>query len=689
MEEESDRWDMSYVPRDAPRGVADLLSHPVAGESDEEAEPVASTRQAQQGERRSQQDEPRLSSQVTRGQGEAAAEEEEEALGPYTVEDRLVWLEEQLERRTNALLTGQESLQTNHDSQNEAIRQIHERQAEDHELLMALGRQMQDVHQLLEGLAQQMETPVHVPGPTLPVTQPEQVQALSQAVASASGPHVSEMISQRRIGATGMSATRGSAPGQATGQAASTTAQAPAQATSRQAPAPLQSLGVSYAQAAGSSAPHPRAAGPPDLMDLDQEPLPASAMPSMAPEVQAPPTPAEILAAANILQAAAASRASGIPEVGPALRAITSRVLSTTHVGAVPPMTSNVPASRVTLAGPLVPAFSFRAGATHPSPIQATSPQAQAPTLKNYKVPMPDKFTGTDAQQDIESWIMQVGRYIRLQNVPVQVQVDIAAACLTGSAAKAWHAAEQMLRKANKDVTSLDLFFATMRADYGQLFTEQKVRQQIRSFKQQKSVDQYARNFKSKVWQLKDTPMAEADQVESFLAGLKEPIRKGCAWNPQTGAPFQDLQSLISYAVNLDVSNKRSLDLPDDYGAAPVEHTSTSTGQAYGSQAKKRKRDQQGKTSTYKQGGVPNQGATKPYPSWQPWHTPNYPSGSREQLYASENDLCFHCAQKTNVPDKPPIPGAHARGLQFCPVKKLKEKGPPRQDKHLQAGWCA
>ena len=105
---------------------------------------------------------------------------------------------------------------------------------------------------------------------------------------------------------------------------------------------------------------------------------------------------------------------------------------------------------------------------------------------------MPDKFSGTDAQQDIESWIMQVGRYIRLQNVPVQVQVDIAAACLTGSAAKAWHAAEQMLRKANKDVTSLDLFFATMRADYGQLFTEQKVRQQIRSFKQQKSVDKYA-----------------------------------------------------------------------------------------------------------------------------------------------------------------------------------------------------
>ena len=171
--------------------------------------------------------------------------------------------------------------------------------------------------------------------------------------------------------------------------------------------------------------------------------------------------------------------------------------------------------------------------------------------------------------------------------------------------------------------------------------------------------------------------MAEADRVESFLAGLKEPIRKGCAWNPQIGAPFQDLQSLISYAVNLDVSNKRSLDLPADYGTAPVEHTSTSTRQATGSQAKKRKRDQQDKTSTYKQGGVPNQGPTKPYPSWQAWHTPHYPSGSREQLYASENDLCFHCAKKVNVLGKPEIPGAHARGINYCLVKKLQEKGPP------------
>ncbi|KAK9917199.1 hypothetical protein WJX75_001777 [Coccomyxa subellipsoidea] len=208
------------------------------------------------------------------------------------------------------------------------LNEVHERQEEDHKLILSLERRVQENNELLKGL----------------------------------------------------NATRGSAPGQATGQAASRLAQA----TSRRAPALLEDLGVSYAQAAGSSAPHPQAASPPDLMDVDQQPLPASAMPFMSPEVQAPPTPAEILAAANILHAATASHAPGIPE-----------------------------------------------------------------------------------------------------------------------------------------------------------------------------------------------------------------------------------------------------------------------------------------------------GPTKPYPSWQPWHTPHYPSGSREQLYASENDLCFHCAKKVNVPGKPEIPGAHARGLSYCPVKKLQEKGPP------------
>lgn len=53
--------------------------------------------------------------------------------------------------------------------------------------------------------------------------------------------------------------------------------------------------------------------------------------------------------------------------------------------------------------------------------------------------------------------------------------------------------------------------------------------------------------------------MAPADQVGAFLPGLKEPIRRECAWNPQTSTPFQDLKSLIAYAVAFEASQKRTM----------------------------------------------------------------------------------------------------------------------------------
>ena len=167
--------------------------------------------------------------------------------------------------------------------------------------------------------------------------------------------------------------------------------------------------------------------------------------------------------------------------------------------------------------------------------------------------------------------------------------------------------------------------------------------------------------------------MAEADQVGCFLSGLKDGVRRECTWNPQSGTPFQDLQSLISYAVNFEASQKRNTSLPADFGDEPDQHTSnnTSTRQAYGAigqQGKKRKRDEPNKTSGYKR-GVLKQGPAPSPDNWRPHFTPQYPSGSREQQYASALDLCFHCGEKVNVPGKPRIPGAHDRGLHNCPVK--------------------
>jgi hypothetical protein len=51
--------------------------------------------------------------------------------------------------------------------------------------------------------------------------------------------------------------------------------------------------------------------------------------------------------------------------------------------------------------------------------------------------------------------------------------------------------------------------------------------------------------------------MAQADQVNYFLQGVKEPIRLACLWDPSIGGPFQSLQSLAEYAVAYDISHNR------------------------------------------------------------------------------------------------------------------------------------
>ncbi len=73
---------------------------------------------------------------------------------------------------------------------------------------------------------------------------------------------------------------------------------------------------------------------------------------------------------------------------------------------------------------------------------------------------MPDNFSGSK-QHDLDACIMQVTRYIKLQNVPDHMQVDVAATCLAGSTAKAWHAAEHMLKQQNQDVNSLQVSSTT------------------------------------------------------------------------------------------------------------------------------------------------------------------------------------------------------------------------------------
>ncbi|MBF6607062.1 MAG: hypothetical protein IVW53_15980, partial [Chloroflexi bacterium] len=453
---------MSYPPADAPKDVAELLSHRVEGEtSDEDVDVDENMTQ-------DEQDRPAALQGIPYTDDEPDAEGDHQQNQPheqdqpcYTDEERLVWLEQrvlQYERQDAVHQADVDALAKRANKQTRLIKQIQELQNEDHPVLMSVASTTTRISQELRGISTRLGIPFNVPAMSAGTSRS------ARTVSTGGNVNVSNVMADL----TGMASAQaqGSAPGQGTSspESPATSSQAMHQslssgqgtrtrvqptstsppATSTQARAIPE---VSYAQAAGSASQWPPpAASPPDPMDFDQQPLPSGAM---------EPSRQEIVAAAQLLRRAAATQSIDgfVPAVGPRLTNLATRALTGTHVGSVPSMTSNDIPAQLSLPGPANPVFTFRPGTSHPSPLQATS----SPGTSHVKVPMPDKFAGTDPQQDIESWIMQAARYIRLQNVPGPMQVDVAAACLTGSAAKAWHSAEQMLRQANKDVTSIDL----------------------------------------------------------------------------------------------------------------------------------------------------------------------------------------------------------------------------------------
>ena len=158
-------------------------------------------------------------------------------------------------------------------------------------------------------------------------------------------------------------------------------------------------------------------------------------------------------------------------------------------------------------------------------PFPATPQSGQSGSVKNLggimKSIAPEKFSGSDRDQDVEDWINQMSRFLRVSQIDETLQVDVAASCLTGLASRAWSSVENMRRQHNQ-VTTLDFLFETLRTSYGQIFPEQKLRQKLKTLRQISTVEQYARIFLTTVGQLK-VPMSQLDQIDQFLQGLREP----------------------------------------------------------------------------------------------------------------------------------------------------------------------
>jgi hypothetical protein len=268
-----------------------------------------------------------------------------------------------------------------------------------------------------------------------------------------------------------------------------------------------------------------------------------------------------------------------------------------------------------------------------PPPIRGTS-KVHVQTL--LKSTAPDKFSGTDKHQDLEAWIIQVRRFHRLAALPDELLVDTAAAFLTDQALKVWNAAERYYQ-----TPSLDDMFKVLRSTYGQAFPEHKIRRQLLELTQSTSVEQYARAFRQKVGQLVESRMSPADQIAVFMKDLKPDIRSACVWDPTTRKPFEDPEVLMGFAEAYDNALHHQQDQEPKASSKRTSLYQTSVS----GQPNKRKRETDQSVRVQTRSGI-----------WKPWYTPQYPRGSPEWLYITENGLCFHCLSDQHT-------------TTLCPVK--------------------
>jgi len=171
-----------------------------------------------------------------------------------------------------------------------------------------------------------------------------------------------------------------------------------------------------------------------------------------------------------------------------------------------------------------------------------------------FKPPKPETFNGR--QNAAENWIFQLQLYFSAANVPADQQAPFAATLLRDRAAIWWRNYVNMIQQHQVEpVDSFEAFSRQLLAFFRPPNTSQVARDRLRHLQQTGSVSSYATTFQTIILDVPD--MGAADQLDTFIHGLKERPRQECRIRQPTS-----LLEAIRIADSVDLATFEAARIP-------------------------------------------------------------------------------------------------------------------------------
>jgi hypothetical protein len=181
--------------------------------------------------------------------------------------------------------------------------------------------------------------------------------------------------------------------------------------------------------------------------------------------------------------------------------------------------------------------------------------QQEARPPPQIRTHMPDKFEGR--KDDLEQFLDDVRSYCLLTNVPVAKQVDYAVRCLGKTVKKVWLSKKAKYLRLNPGAAlTLDIFGQLLSNVYDNSDKVTKARDKLdQVYQGSDTLERYVERFTTLLSEVEvGGELSGGEKIHRFRKGLRDELKKVAVLDPTTGAPYQDIDALISALTKYDAA---------------------------------------------------------------------------------------------------------------------------------------